>query len=52
MEQIEVRTSGEGYVVIEQDDVGGNQPHAIILHPSQIPAVVRWMTEAAKELAS
>jgi hypothetical protein len=42
-------TTEDGLVVIKQDDIGAGEP-IIVINPSQVPVLVRWLQEAAAEL--
>ena len=49
LQAIKVRTNDE-WVVIEQDNYP-EEPASILVSPEQIPILVKWLQEAAKEFA-
>jgi hypothetical protein len=49
MEAVEVRTK-DGQVWIVQDVNG--EDNGIVINPEQVPALVKWLNEAAAELLS
>jgi hypothetical protein len=49
MQLIKVRTN-ENYVIIEQEQMM-HEEACVIVHPGQIPTLIKWLQEAAAELA-
>jgi hypothetical protein len=49
MQQVKVYINDKGFVCIEQDDYGGENP-VIFLDPNQIDILIKWLIEAKDEL--
>lgn len=49
MNSVTVRTDEERHIWIEQPDTGDG-PDCIVIDPSQVPVLVRWLQEAAAEI--
>ena len=45
-----VKTTKEGQIAIEQDDPVADCPASIVITTDQVPALVRWLQDAATEL--
>jgi hypothetical protein len=49
---IEVTVDREGTISLSQSDGSGNDDAVIYVHPSDVPRLVRFLREAAKEALS
>lgn len=49
MEAVTVKTTKESTILIEQEDVGSDQPCVIAITPDQVDIIVQWLQEAKAE---
>lgn len=49
MNSVTVRTDEERHIWIEQPD-SGDGPDCVVVDPSQVPTLVKWLQEAAAEI--
>ena len=47
MQPVKVRTNDE-YIVIEQEQYP-EEPVGVVIHPTQLPTLIKWLQEAAAE---
>lgn len=49
MEQVEIYTSKEGYIVLSQPNFGDDDSK-IIIHPDQVGILIKWLQDLKREL--
>lgn len=51
MHSVQVETDSDGNIRIVQDEHGSpDGGHIVILTPEQVPTLIEWLNEAAKEI--